>query len=76
MPCLASCYSVSTKSGMHPCKPRLNLSPHSMRSYVDDTLISVPLPHAKDLIASWEEKLSSAHLRLKRAKLQVYRPGH
>ena len=48
--------------------------PHSMRSYVDDTLTSAPLRCAKDLIASWEEKLSSAHLQLKRAKLQIYVP--
>ena len=44
-----------------------------MRSYVDNTLLSAPLTHAKGLIASWEDKLASAHLRLKRAKLQVYR---
>ena len=48
--------------------------PHSMRSYVDDTILSAPLETAKDMIASWEATLATAHLHLKRAELQVYRP--
>ena len=48
--------------------------PHSMRSYVDDTILSAPLETAKDMITSWEATLATAHLHLKRAKLQVYRP--